>query len=402
VASRLTPHRVSYSSYPLVSNAAPDTRCWLIDIIEISHAITCSSSPYLISTQQDADYLYKCAGQNGRVNGNVTITTSAVGDLKFSNFGFIDGSLTAQNNPVLETLNIGPDAQLRQIELQNLTTFSALIADDFFFNESLPLDLALQDLPSLSTISMENLAFIGNLTLQNIPNLTHISLLESEEAAHPRCVVLGNIDIKDVGISSLDNIFQSGFKDKNFTIEGIPNVQTFAFTNFRTTNFRLQGNGNLSLAFDCSYCTVPTDITNEVSAGTVSVSGLGSIFRNHSVTALIGNLTIGTFIASNNSFTTLPIDFESLTSLYIQDNPNLTTLLFHENLRDYNFSDIVITGNPLLNLTASDLPDCLDDNNEPDGYWPPCYNGTHLGKDWIWPSIANIMIFDGPFDNDFL
>jgi hypothetical protein len=58
--------------------------------------------------------------------------------------------------------------------------------------------------------------------------------------------------------------------------------------------------------------------------------------RNHSDVGAINNLTVNTFITRNNSFTTLPLDFDSLKSLYIQDNPNLTTLLYHAGFDKYN------------------------------------------------------------------
>jgi hypothetical protein len=117
--------------------------------------------------------------------------------------------------------------------------------------------------------------------------------------------------------------------------------------------------------------------------------------RNHSKSANITWLNVDTFIAHDNSFTTLPLDFEELDRLYILDNPKLTTLLYSVSFGCHNLQEIVITGNPLLNLssTTADRSKC--------NYIP----GTPpLDTKWAWPFSWNfsIMVFDGPFDNAFL
>ncbi|KAE9373914.1 hypothetical protein N431DRAFT_557835 [Stipitochalara longipes BDJ] len=363
----------------------------------------CSSSPYLISTQQDATELYQCADKDGWINGNVTIATSVTGNLSFPSFGSLDGCIVAENNPMLTSLHFEADDEIRQIVLRNLTNFSVLSAPNLAgFSPTTDLGLHLEDLPSLETIAMPSLYIMGNLTLHNIPKVTSFSPYETEDTG--RLAVFGNVYIENVGIASLDYIIQSGFHPKNYSADGIPNVQSIKFTHFRSSNFAINGNGNLSMVFDCSTCNTMTNTLREVSADTVSVSGLASLSRNQSQEGYIQNLTIGTFIVRNNSMTTLPIAFDALESLYIQDNANLTTLVYCELFGQYKWKDIVITGNPLLNLTTKGEESYMNETGVPVQVCGPagCAPILKLEPGWVWPQRnLSTMVFDGPFGNEF-
>jgi len=76
-------------------------------------------------------------------------------------------------------------------------------------------------------------------------------------------------------------------------------------------------------------------------------------------------------------------------SLYIRENKNMATLSFHKNWPDYEWEEIAITRNPLLDLVSGTADSASFEQN--------------LTKTWIWPrkDVSN-MTFEGPFTNDFL
>jgi len=122
------------------------------------------------------------------------------------------------------------------------------------------------------------------------------------------------------------------------------------------------------------------------------VTGMGSLQRIDDLEGRILKLYIGTFTATNNSFSHLSIDFTNLTNLYITDNPELQTLSYNTNFTRYMWKDIVIRGNPKLRLNST--------VEKPIGF---SYTPDRHTSTWVWPNVDISSIeLDGPFDNAFL
>jgi len=122
------------------------------------------------------------------------------------------------------------------------------------------------------------------------------------------------------------------------------------------------------------------------------VTGLDALQRIDDREGRMLKLYIGSFTATNNSFSHLPIDFTNLTSLYITDNPELQTLSYNTNFTRYMWKNIVIRGNPKLKLNSTvEKPTGLS-------YTPDRHTSA-----WVWPNVDISSIeLDGPFDNAFL
>ena len=79
----------------------------------------------------------------------------------------------------------------------------------------------------------------------------------------------------------------------------------------------------------------------------------------------------------------------SLVSLHVEDNPNLESINFHANAFNYNWAEIVITGNLLLRLKSV--------------VWTSSEPITNTTSTFYWPQrVCLAMVFDGPLDNEFL
>ncbi|KAK0644230.1 hypothetical protein B0T16DRAFT_417359 [Cercophora newfieldiana] len=145
------------------------------------------------------------------------------------------------------------------------------------------------------------------------------------------------------------------------------------------------------MAFNCTYCfddgyDGSSYLTYKLPD--LRLSGLSSLSRIREGKGKVRRIEVGAFHAVNNTFTNLSIDFESLSSLYVENNPNLETLLFNVTATDYPWNEIVIAGNPRLRLTsAAGIKGRSSGVLNPTFYWPSNDTST--------------MVFDGLFDNHF-
>jgi hypothetical protein len=355
---------------------------------DIVMALECEAGVFRVSNQQEAVDLNECVILNKTLVGNVTLTPVASGDLNFTNFGMIEGSVIGRNIPSLKSLYFESgylwdllDGSIDNIYLQNLTAFQKITAPNM---TSIFGALSLEDLPSLETVDMQNLDMVFSLTLSELPKLKNFLVAEENFGSG------GDVTIKNVALDSLDRIFNIGFRQRRVSVDGIPNVNTLAYSLYDSETVTINGNGKLAMQFNCTNCDRQRNALRRLRVGSLTVSGLASLSRNHTEVGSTQNLAIGNLTATRNFFTTLPIDFDSLNGLYIQDNENLTSLMYHPNFSSYNWTDIVISGNPKLRLTAAAKPKSL-----------PGADG--LGTSWVWPTKnVSRMVFDGSFDNAFL
>lgn len=344
----------------------------------------------MINSQQDADALSACADASLRtINGSITIGREASGAIHFSNVDLLlNGAITAQDNPFLTSLAFtstietdGAIGRMGALTLRNLTGLISVSAPDMWETRG----FLLQDLPSLESVNFPALRLMWReFHLKGLPKLR--SFIHGAPPGWP-FIVSADSHIKDVGLEDIDKFVTSG-DDRNITVEGIPNVKLLTYDSMRAANVTIRGNGNLTLHFDCTFCTLRTNMLHEIRATSLTVSGLGAMDISQDVfikDGAIKKFDVGTFRAAQNSFTLLPIKFSKLNTLHIVDNPNLSALSMDVEFPSYSWKEIVITGNPNLHLNSSDY------------FW------SGGGTTWMWPS-GNIstMVFDGPFANHFL
>jgi hypothetical protein len=137
---------------------------------------------------------------------------------------------------------LGEYGRFLKIILHNLTDLLSFSAPKK--TRITALDLDFSDLPVLESIAMNGLTEISDLRLFNLPKL------HSFDSLSPSVSIIGDVEIQNVGLLSLDNIVPYGPEVDHFS--GLPNVQTMKYGNFRTNNLTVIGNGNLSLIFDAS------------------------------------------------------------------------------------------------------------------------------------------------------
>ena len=343
-----------------------------------------------VSNQQDVDSLKACRhpGTELEYTGDIIITPEASGDLDFRGHGDIDGTVVAENNRLLKTLHFEQtrltlDGPVSGFILKNLANFVSLASDVRAYGTN----LSLEALPLLDTININTGSIFDDIHLNKLPMLRNLQV-------HPKVGLRSTvIDVRDVGLNSVDSFFRIGYGNDSIFVAGIPNVNNLSYSLFEARTVSINGNGNLSLLFNCTWCEDGSAKEPRVLATTeLTVSGLSSFSRNHARQARgpPATVTLGTLRAIKNPFTTLNIDFTNLNSLIVQDNPNLESIRFNGSASSYTWADIVITGNPKLRLNSSEafqLPEAT----------------TSLYPTFFWPlNDSSSMIFKGAFSNEFL
>ena len=275
--------------------------------------------------------------------------------------------------------------------MRNLTAFTSL---SFPYVLTLRGGIVFDDLPLLQMVNLSMLRLVLDTRLKDLPQLRTFSVDPTWFGS------AGFTEVKNIGISSLDQLFRIGFFNDDISIEGIPNVKSLAYTLFEAQSVSIRGDGDLALSFDCTACTSALNPLRQEKASSIEISGANSVVRNRTADdsevpvatadGEVAELIVGTFAAERNTFASLPLDFTNLSSLYILDNANLTTLWFNANFSHYAWKDIVIRGNPKLRMNSTAVI-------------PYTLRSPSLNTTWVWPSVdVGSMTFEGPFDNDFL
>ena len=356
----------------------------------LASAIDCSADNYIVNSQQDATALNECAAKKSPFNGNVTIGAGASGAIELRDFGIIKGAVVAQDNPALTSLLVqggnvfdgGIDGSVQHLILRNLSSLTAVSAPTLRLMDG---DLAFYNLPSLQNVSLPRLTIVANLHLVGLPKLETFTVDPVSLGSS------GALEVVDVGLDSIDALFSAGLHARNVTVDGIDHVNHLEYSLFQSENVTIRGNGDLRVTFDCTGCGGDVNRGRQQTAASLTVSGASSVRRNHTLGGQVDSLVVGSFTATQNVATTLPIDFSNLTSLAIVDNPALVALGYNYNFTDYGWQDILISGNPNLTLKSAGTRGTD---------WP---SPPELGQVWIWPSRnVSSMVFDGPFDNAFL
>lgn len=369
-------------------------------------AIDCKAglSPFVITTQQDADSLLDCVDPSLERKGytrDVVISPSASGPLNITAYSYIDGTLTAENNSLLEELYLWPQNSgccrgTERITIRNLTRLTTFVYASLYD----AFQTVLRDLPSLEKLSLNGpgFRFANDLELVNLPRVREITVPDY------RGITANRLVIRNVGVDSLDPFFFSGPGSRdnatNWTIEGNPNVKTID-NGLRDgpDTLHIAGTGNLSMVFNCTQCEYWQNAAlRRFHYPHLQISGLSSLSRTYKGLGAVANLTVGTFSAVNNTLlTSLPILFDNLTTLHIENNPLLEQVLFSPVSNAYNWTDIFFSGNPKLRITSDISTD------ERQGFGAPVGSpDIPMLPRFYWPSRdVSSMVFDGHFDNGF-
>lgn len=331
-------------------------------------ATECNAATHVVVTAQDAHNLASCE----EVVGDVLFEPTTA-DLRIDDLDWVNGTTNCTSIPSLVTFDWPGAFAVRKhvvfVDLPNITEISmphiVKVGGDF----------SVEGLPKLETLDLTGLVQARGFRMTDLSSLQSFTL-------NPQIFTLqgGDVYIQSVAVTSLDSVFNHSGNAGDVHVDHVPNVNHLNFRLLEVQRLNITGNGNLSILW------AGAQPFTKMEAGTVAISGVVDFSRNKTSW---WNATVDKFYAGRNQFTRLPLDFDHMRSLYIRENKNLATLSFHKNWPDYEWEEIAITGNPLLNLTSGTADSASFERN--------------LTKTWIWPKndVSN-MTFEGPFTNDFL
>lgn len=379
----------------------------------------CIRGLLVLNTQSDIDVLQSCADtgyagdyiplENETFKGDVMLGPNIAGTFTLADYGRVDGSAIAENNPALEKIvfletKYYSGQMFDALIIRNLPQLRSIVRE----HESpgtLLSNVIFQNLPSLEDLDVGPLGGIQRIDLVDLPRLTSLTKRDRKYIGitppGPR-----HLRIDNAGFSSIDDFFRSTWCNgqpnapaSTYRTRGLPNVYNLTFGLAGADIVEIQGNGQLAMSTQYveSGCSMPSSYFN-MKLRNLLVSGLSELTRpwrhsdgtsNQTTLQGVGSIRLGNFTAVANNFTSLTLDFEGLGGLHVVDNPRLDTLLFRlDAAAQYEWTDIVITGNPLLKLNST--------------VSAKTSNRT-LVPSLIWPTRnVSSMVFEGSFDNAFL
>ncbi|KAK0745913.1 hypothetical protein B0T18DRAFT_139642 [Schizothecium vesticola] len=391
---------VALAAFSCLSNALPSK---------------CIRGLLVLNTQSDIDVLWDCA-ETSYVNniplgsetfkGDVMVGPNITGTFTLANYGRVNGSAIAENNPALEKIVLletkGYLGQMfNALIVRNIPQLKSFVLEKYSPGV-LQSNVSFHNLPTLEDLDVGPLVSVRRIDLVNLPRLTYLTETKREVVPFlppgPR-----HLNIDNVGFFSIDGFFETTWcsGDRNtplstYRARGLPNVYNLTFSLAGADSVEIQGNGQLAMSIQNGEGTcgiTPSEFSMEF--GNLLVSGLSELSRYwrhdtsfRSKRQEVGSLRLGNFTAVANNFTSLSLDFEGLRGLHVVDNPKLDTLLFRlDAAAQYDWTNIVITGNPLLKLNSTVSTQSSNRTLVPSLIWP--------ARD------TSSMVFEGSFDNAF-
>lgn len=378
----------------------------------------CIRGLLVLNTQRDIDVLQSCADTgyvgdtplgNETFKGDVMIGPNITGTFTLADYGRVDGSAIAENNPALEKIVLletkdYSGQMFDALIIRNLPQLRSIVREHDS-SGTLTSNVIFQNLPSLEDLDVGPLGGIQRIDLVDLPRLTSLTKRDRKYIGiTPRGS--RHLRIDNAGFSSIDDFFRSTWcngqpnaPSSTYRTRGLPNVYNLTFGLAGADIVEIQGNGQLAMSTQYveSGCSMPSSYFN-MELRNLLVSGLSELTRpwrhrdgtsNQTTLQGVGSIRLGNFTAVANNFTSLTLDFEGLGGLHVVDNPKLETLLFRlDAAAQYEWTDIVITGNPLLKLNSTVLAKA---------------SNRTLVPSLIWPTRnVSSMMFEGSFDNAFL
>ncbi|KAH8897618.1 hypothetical protein GQ53DRAFT_817910 [Thozetella sp. PMI_491] len=265
----------------------------------LAGAQNCKEANFTISTQQDADVLSRCGNQSLDFTRDVAISSTASGDLRITDQRSIR-TITAENNTLLKTLVLDTDVNSsppRQsalfISLQNLASLEYFT----WTAESTTGNVLIRDLPAIKSINMSSLRSARRLSLENLPSLETLLVNKDGFVATDKSDPWGGLNLQDLPLGSVDNVLNHGTSGQ-VHLDTLRNVQHITLNSFRQGPISIYGNENLSVLFDCSACSVEKNKNNEISAEQLKLSGIAWIGRTPRSNP-VRNLSFGTLWATS-------------------------------------------------------------------------------------------------------
>jgi len=362
----------------------------------VAAAVDCrrGASPFIITTQQDADSLLACIDEKlseerrlkTGYQGNVTISPSATGVLNFTGYDYVNGSLLVENAPGLQKLYLWPAKSPGHpggFDGATLRNLSGLTSFGQFGQESIPHRTALKELPLLEELTLDGSGFAQPVDLELIylPRLREMRLPRGSSGIK----TAGNLTILGVGLNNIDDFLYAGSgTNASYTISEVRNVAEATISLFSGTNLHLEGNGTLSVNFNCPLCRDQPPNTGFYMRS-LHLSGINSLSRNYAGIGKMENLTVGSLTVRDNRYLeVLPMVFDNLINLTIESNPSLHTVLFNASAAPYSLSNIRIAFNRVLRLKSA------------------VGGGKPQNNVFFWPTKnVSSMVFSGSFDDAF-
>ncbi|KAJ2898989.1 hypothetical protein MKZ38_003558 [Zalerion maritima] len=368
------------------------------------------------------------------LTGDIIIPTDATGDLVIESLVQLEGRiLNVQCRPDPSDC---PSQDVTSLSLPNLeiiSDYSLLDSDDRleFHLANMPalrtIDLPhlyntgsfkLVNLPSLETVSIGNQGTYESVILENLPSLLSVDFAAEADEAY----IFGELHISDVGLYNLSFFEKISGAYEAFTIDGIPNVDEANIYSISATwgsTWSFSGNGNVTVTVGMTKEWLEkNDYDKEVDGlwPNVTFSGLGNLAKadcSRNMTVLEGE----SLHLTDNNFAELDLFWNEMGSLYIENNPKLEKLVFPDYPypegcvddcineycdpygtlewtyntslpSDWKMEELVIRGNPLLNLSHSS--------------WTTRAEGMDVTKEWIWRNgTMRTLILDGMVYNSF-
>ncbi|KAK1749811.1 hypothetical protein QBC47DRAFT_465376, partial [Echria macrotheca] len=361
-----------------------------------AQAMNCESAWYTVANQTDADNIgdhmasvsYDCMNHYGL---NIVISPLCRGTIEITVPPEIfRGVLTVDNAPLLEKLAVIDNFStwyrgFRYVRFSNLSSLTSIE----FHTVMAPDTASFGNLPVLESIFFNSLWQSAELLLFDLSRLTNITAPNLASSYGARSA---NTTIHNVGFDSVQDAFDVN-PDSIFAFDVVPNMKNLTITrSLKSLDFT--GDGDVSLLFNCTRCFTRWTGTGPppwggIKLGDLRLSGLSSVSRTPvDMWPSRYGIYVQTFRVVKNTFRTLDLGFDSLFSLYVEDNPNLESINFHANAANYTWAEIVITGNPLLRLKSA--------------VWTSSEPNKEMTTTFYWPQgDCFTMVFDGPFDNEF-
>ena len=288
-----------------------------------------AETTHIITTQAGADILanvYCVHPEEAAYFGNVVISPSARGTINITTPLPFRGDLLAEKNSLLERLIVvdgsGPYLGFRDVTLRNL---SALTTFQYrgIQSDNLTTGTSLINLPVLNSLVSDHLWQSRELNFINLPPLAGIPGPPDFYSTR----TISYMTIHNVGLHSLDELPSCISGKEELSIDGVPNVKNVTIYSMARLNFT--GSDSVSMVINytgCSYSTNPFCPQPYFNLGNVRVSRLSSFSRDPHDWRVEGVYT-DKFHAANNTFRDLELEFDELSSLYIENNTNLEPIL---------------------------------------------------------------------------
>jgi hypothetical protein len=349
-----------------------------------------------ISSQQDATVLSSsCSTWNGDISiiaaditGNITLDglVTIQGSLYINGTGQVTGLSSQTLKTISGNLTIDSVPSLKSIELPALATVGGPVR--------------FSRLDSLVTVNLAALNAVDSLFLISLPRLPMVKIFQGE--AYGTTMGLHNItnptdprvEIIDVGLTELGGLVDT-YDANALVISGVPQLNHATVFTGHIKTVQINGNGNLTFSLvDISYQNGSR--TAHPLIETLNITGVKHVNPCEAS-------TVHEFIAINNTVQYLHFDFFGLRRLEIRDNPDLKMLLPRNgaDLSQWELSDVLITGNPLLQLTEFPVRSPDDDDLTKSG----CLDvySSRWKDTWKWyPFHMNTTVISANIDNTFL